>query len=210
MKRYGSVAVIGSLLLAACSSSSTTTTSPSPVPVVTSASLSPPPGTTGFTPPPTSPMKTYTSNSNGFQVDYPTDWTKQNKGGNCPATVCFGAPAQDGQVPAVIAVNVITWTSPTSLQTAWNTQRQLAINSLGVNPKTVSGTQGNTTLGGEQAKTATYTLDWGLIPATARQTMVLGADGTSATVLTGMSATEIWKDLDPTFAEVESSFALTG
>jgi hypothetical protein len=155
-------------------------------------------------------MKTYTSNSNGFQVDYPTDWTKQNKGGNCPATVCFGAPAQDGQVPAVIAVNVITWTSPTSLQTAWNTQRQLAINSLGVNPKTVSGTQGNTTLGGEQAKTATYTLDWGLIPATARQTMVLGADGTSATVLTGMSATEIWKDLDPTFTQVESTFALTG
>jgi len=209
MKRYR-LAVAVSLLLAACSSSSTTSTSPSPVPVETSASLAPPPGTTGFTPPPMSPMKTYTSNTKGFQVDHPAEWTKQNKGGDCKATVCFAAPAQQDQVPAAIMVNQITWSTPTNLQTAWNTQRQYAINSLGVNPKTVDGTQGDTTLGGQQAKTATYTLNRGFIPATARQTMVLSADGTTATVLSVISATEIWKDLDPTFTQVESSFSLIG
>jgi len=61
-----------------------------------------------------------------------------------------------------------------------------------------------------QAKTATYTLNWGLIPATARQTMVLSADGMTATVLSEISATEIWDKLDKsTFQAVDASFSLT-
>jgi len=84
------------------------------------------------------------------------------------------------------------------------------VESLGVNPKTVPGTVGNTTLGGEPAKTATYTLERGFIPSQARQTMVVAGDGTAVIVLSVTSATEIWDPLDPTFEEVEASFSVTG
>jgi hypothetical protein len=179
-------------------------------PPTTMVSSSPSVAATSFAVPPTTPTKTYTSKTDGYQLDYPAKWTVHNKGGECTTTVCFAAPEQDGQVPAVIAVNSFTGTTPTTLQTAWNTQRQLAINSLGVQPKTVSGTQGNTTLGGEQAKTATYTLNFGMIPATARQTMVLTSDGLTAIWLSEMSSTDIWSKLDPSFKQVEESFTLTG
>ena len=210
------VLFLGLILVAACSSSSSPSPSSVEVASPTAASptamlsVSPSVSATTFKVPPVKPTESYNSKDHGFQFEYPGKWTVQDAGGTCKLTVCVFAPAQDGQVPAAIAVNVITWNTPTNLQTAWNTQRQSAINSWGVQPRTVAGTQGNTTLAGQQAKTATYTLNWGLFPATARQTMILNSEGTSATILSEISSTSIWSDLEPTFTQVEDSFTVSG
>jgi hypothetical protein len=98
-------------------------------------------------------------------------------------------------------------TQAENLQTGWNTARQLFIGSAGVTPKTVPGTQGDTEMAGEPAKTAQYTLDWGLIPSQMEQTMTLDKDNTPYMVTT-ISAASIWPDLETTFADVTASFTL--
>jgi len=187
------VAAVGLVLLAACSS----------------GTREPSPGSgAAFEVPPTSPLATYDrSRVDGYSLDYPSDWTKEKLSANCPAQVCFFAPEQDGQVPAVIAVHGQGWRARKDLQAAWDTQRQFAVAAFGGQPRMVPRTQGDTTLGGTEAKTATYTLDWGLIPATARQTMVL-RDGKSGLVLREMAATDIWDGLNPVFEQVEASFTV--
>lgn len=202
------------LTVAACSSASEpVTVDISPAATATATATGIPslsPSDVTFSVPPTSPTKTY--EGDGFTIEHPGGWAVEEAlGGNCQATtavVCFFAPAQDGQVPAAIMVSVFAGTTPTKLQTVWNTQRQLIINSLGSQPKTVPGSTGDTTMADLPAKTATYTLNWGLIPATARQTMVLADDDMTAYTVTEISATDIWEGLSKAFDDTEASFTL--
>lgn len=207
MKRFGIVTVL-IILLAACSGSEPEA---SPAPEVPSSASTAPASPVGMQPdfsaPAIRPMTTIMDTRNGFEIDVPRNWEPVQLGQDgCPSTHCFYAPAQEGQVPAAIMVHVGT-NQGENLQASWNTVRQLLISSWGVQPRTVPGTQGNTEMAGEPAKTATYTLDWGLIPAKMIQTMTLDADGTPFLV-TGISAESIWDDVDPTFQESTASFTL--
>lgn len=208
MKRFIALIAISSIAFGAvaCSSNDETSSTPSPAaaaatPPTTDAGISAP----EFTAPEVGASTTY--QGKGFSIDHPENWDI-TEGGDCSATLCVTAPAQDGQIPAIIAVSVYKGYNPENLQTAWNQVRQLSLRSTGVKPKTVPNTQGDTTLAGLPAKTADYTLDWGLIPATATQTMTLDDKGTAYTV-TFMSSTDIWKDLQPTSEAAFSSFTLT-
>jgi ABC-type phosphate/phosphonate transport system substrate-binding protein len=215
MKRIRPTALLAAtvLVLAACSSSTTSSPSvapTSPTVVETSSGIpSLPPGQ-AFTQPKVGAMTTYTDTDNGFSIDTPKNWAQSSSTTDaaCISTICFAAPAQQDQIPAVIMVSVYSDQSTSSLQTAWNTVRQLQTQSLGVKPKTVAGTQGDTTLAGQPAKTATYTMTWGLIPATMQQQMTL--DGTTPVMVTVISATDIWDGLQPTFTSAFESFTLTG
>ncbi|MCJ7832361.1 MAG: hypothetical protein MUP92_02820, partial [Actinobacteria bacterium] len=208
MKRFIALLAISSLAFGAvaCSSNDDTSSTPSPAAAVTT-----PPTTDGgipapeFTAPEVGASTTY--QGKGFSIDHPKNWDVTEQGGDCTATLCVTAPAQDGLIPAIIAVSVFEGYDPENLQTAWNQVRQLALGSTGVDPKTVPNTQGDTTLAGLPAKTADYTLDWGLIPASATQTMTLDSKGT-AYVVTFMSSADTWDDLQPTSDEAFSSFAL--
>lgn len=199
------VLAIIALSLAACSGSDDTADEPS---AAESMALESPEGVTpAFEAPPVGGMTTFMDTNNGYEIDHPKNWKMQMEGEDgCPTTMCFAAPAQEGQVPAAIMVTV-GQTEAENLQTAWNTVRQLFIGSAGVQPKTVPGTQGNTELAGETAKTSEYTLDWGLIPSQMRQTLTLNSDGIPFMVTT-ISAESIWNDVDPTFVESTTSFTL--
>jgi hypothetical protein len=164
-----------------------------------------------FEVPPIGAATTY--QGKGFAIDYPKNWKVTEKSSDCKLDVCIAAPSQAGQVPAIITVSVYygygdDYDSPENLQTAWNQIRQFELTSTGVDPKTIPDSQGDTTLAGLPAKTATYTLDWGLIPATASQTMAIRGKG-PAYIVTVMSATDIWGDVQPVADDALASFTLT-
>ena len=164
-----------------------------------------------FQTPPIGAATTY--QGKGFAIDYPKNWKVTEKSGDCKLDVCITAPAQAGQVPAILGVSVYygyadDYDSPENLQTAWNQIRQFELKSSGVDPETVPDSQGDTTLAGLPGRTATYTLDWGLIPATATQTMTIRGKG-PAYIVTVMSATDIWGAVQPVAEDALASFALT-
>lgn len=207
--RRSSLAVLlsGFLLVTACTSAEDEPT-PEPAPETSAEAPSPVGNTPDFTAPAIGGPTTFIDTNNGFEIDHPKNWKMHQEGQeNCPTTYCWYAPAQNGQVPASIMVTVATNTGE-NLQISWNTVRQLLTSSWGVKPKTVPGTQGNTEMAGENAKTAEYTLDWGLIPAQMIQTMALAPDGTPMMV-TGISAESIWGDVESTFADATASFAFS-
>lgn len=167
-----------------------------------------------FTAPKVGAMTTYTDTGSNaepstFTIEVPKNWTRV--GGkidaSCKGTICFTAPEQQGQIPAMIMVNVSPEPGTSTLQTAWKWWRQLQIDSWGAKPKTAAGTRGDVTLAGQPGKEATYTIDWGLIPATMQQKMTLS--GMTTVMVTVISATDIWDGLQPTFTASFDSFTLT-